>query len=105
MCGEIGLAPSEFYALQYSELALILYGYHDRIRRERRAQHDELAWMVSWLMLPHTAKDDVEAMVAKVTGREPRRKRQRNFASPVAAFDAFFAARNAKLKQEDSDGQ
>lgn len=93
----MGFTPAQFYALQYSELVLLLEGHRARQKQEARARREENAWVVSWLLLPHKGKDADPITPDQLMGRQPRRlrgKRQQKFASPIAAFDAFFAARS-----------
>lgn len=96
MCGEIGLAPSEFYRLQYCELVLLLDGYRARIKHEARRARNESAWLGHIVLLPHTPKGVEPLTPAQLLGHKPRKKTVRTFATPIAAFDAFFAA---QLKQ------
>ena len=93
----MGLTPAQFYALQYSELVLLLEGYRERQKQEALARRAENAWVVSWLLLPHKGKDADPITPDQLMGRKPRRAhagRAVKFATPVAALDAFFAARS-----------
>lgn len=95
VCGEMGLAPSEFYRLQYCELVLLLDGYRARLKQEARRMRYESAWLAHIYLLPHTAKDADPITPAQLLGWKPRRKKAaRHFATPVAALDAFFAAQS-----------
>ncbi len=99
----MGLPPSEFYRLQYSELVLLLDGYRTRVKMEARRARYESAWLASWLLLPHTPKETEPLTPADLLGLKQRRKKAAPvFATPGAALDAFFAAQS---NQEVSDGQ
>ncbi len=90
----MGLPPSEFYRLCYSELVLMLEGYHDRLKHEARRMRHESAWLGHIVLLPHTPKDVDPITPAQLLGHKPRKKPAPQFATPVAAMDAFFAAQS-----------
>jgi hypothetical protein len=100
----MGLAPSEFYRLQYCELVLLLDGYSDRMKHEARRARYESAWLGHLFLMPYTPKDGTPITPAQLLGHKPRRKKAAKvFTSPVAALDAFFAAySNQEVRQ---DGQ
>jgi hypothetical protein len=102
VCGEIGLAPSEFYALQYSELALILKGYADRMRSESRAAYYRTAWLIHWLLIPHQKKDAELLTPERILGRAPKSKGRR-FRSDEEAALAFVNALKKKSKQKKTE--
>jgi hypothetical protein len=89
-----------FYGLLYSELTLILEGCRARHEREMRLRREESAWVVSWLLLPHKSKDADPITPDQLMGRKPRGKQRPKFSSPGEAAQAFFAARDAKLKKQ-----
>jgi hypothetical protein len=95
------MTPREFYALQYSELILILDGYRERRKREMRERREESAWVVSWLLLPHKGKDAEPITPDQLMGRKPRHKRPQ-FADHRQAAIACFAALKAKSKQGEA---
>jgi hypothetical protein len=100
------MAPSEFYRLLYSELALILEGRRERLLRESRRMREESAWLGSIILAPHTPKDGSMITPDQLLGRKPRSKPAPKFATPGEAAQAFFSARNAKLKKDgDAHGQ
>jgi hypothetical protein len=99
----MGLAPAEFYRLLYSELVLILGGFHARRVRELRERREESAWIVSWLLLPHKAKDANPITPDQLMGRKPKAKPAPKFATSNEAAIAFFAAQKAKSKQQGSE--
>jgi len=96
----MGLAPSEFYRLTYSELALIMRGYSERQQRVLRQRREESAWMISWLLLPYKSKNADPLTPDDLLGRKPRKKAAPKFSSPGEAAQAFFAARAAKQKSK-----
>jgi len=104
----MGLAPSEFYRLLYSELVLLLDGWHERRRRQLRERREESAWVVSCLLWPHQKEGADPITPDQLLGRKERRKaRPPRFADYKESASAFFAALEAKSKQEHevSDGQ
>jgi hypothetical protein len=104
VCGEMGLAPSEFYRLLYSELSLILEGYHARHKREQRERREESAWMVSWLLIPHRKADADPITPDQLMGRKPRGKPAPAFANDEAKARALvtaFAAQSKKKRLTD----
>lgn len=109
VCGEIGLAPSEFYRLLYSEMVLILDGWRERRRKQLRERREESAWLASRLLWPYQAKDADPITPDQLLGRKPRgaHKPARKFADYKASASAFFDALEAKSKQksEVSNGQ
>lgn len=90
----MGLAPAEFYKLQYCELVLLLDGYRDRIKHEARRTRNESAWLGHIILLPHTPKDMDPLTPSQLLGHKSRKKAGKRFATPVAALDAFFAAQS-----------
>jgi hypothetical protein len=96
----MGLAPSEFYALRYSELKLLLAGRADAHKRALRQRREESAWIVAWLLLPHKGPDAEPVTPDQLMGRKPRTAPARKFASPAQAADAFFSALEAQSKGE-----
>jgi hypothetical protein len=98
----MGLAPSEFYRLLYSELVLILEGHRERHGRELRERREESAWLVSWLLLPHKGKDADPITPDQLMGRKPRAKAAK-FATDEDAARAFFAAKKAQSKKRLTD--
>lgn len=100
----MGLPPAQFYELTYCELVLMLDGYKDRIKHEARRLHEEMAWIGHLILLPHTPKDEKPVTPAQLLeSPKSKRKKARVFTTPIAAFDAFFAA---QFKQEvKSNGQ
>jgi hypothetical protein len=97
----MGLAPSEFYRLQYCELVLMLQGYSDRIKHEARRARYESAWLGHIYLLPHTAKDTEPLTPAQLLGRKPRKK-AKPFPTAIAALDAFFAAQSKQGVTQDA---
>lgn len=99
VCGEIGLAPSEFYSLLYSELLLILEGYRDRSKRESRYRQENTAWALSWLLAPYHKEGAEPISMDQILGRK-QRKQSRRFAnmeeSAQAWFEAYSKAQEAK---------
>jgi hypothetical protein len=98
----MGLAPSEFYRLQYCELVLLLDGYKDRLKFEAKRARNESAWLGHVYLLPHTPKDSKPITPAQLLGHKERRKRRKEFATPVAALDAFFAAYSKQEVKPDA---
>lgn len=94
----MGLAPSEFYALQYSELELMMRGHRERQRDDWNAQKELGAWMIWWLLLPYKKEDSDPISMDAILGRQPRRA-VKKFANGIEAAQAFFAAREAELRQ------
>ena len=104
----MGLAPSEFYRLMYSELALIMRGYSERQQRALRQRRKESAWMVSWLLLPYKSADADPITPDQLMGRKTRKKPAPKFSSPGESAQAFFSARAAKAQKQVrrlTDGQ
>jgi hypothetical protein len=102
VCGEIGLPPSEFYRLLYSELVLILEGHRARYQREMRERREESAWIVSWLLLPHKATDADPITPDELMGRKARTKPAPKFATAAESAQAWFAARAAQSKKKSA---
>jgi hypothetical protein len=102
----MAIAPTEFYRLQYSELVLMLTGYHERVARERENLHREAAWLGHLFLLPYTPKDHPVLTPGDLLGLKPRKQRGApvEFGSAHEAASAFFAARKARLKKERNDG-
>jgi hypothetical protein len=98
----MGLAPSEFYRLLYSELILILEGYRARYQRETRERREESAWMVSWLLLPHKSKDADEEVFSPdwLMGCKRHSKPTPAFANDEDKARALVTAFRAKSKQK-----
>ena len=102
----MGLAPSEFYRLLYSELVLILEGRRERIAREARARREESAWLGSIFLAPHTPKGRDPITPAELMGRKPRQKPARRFATMEESAAAWFAEHRAKSKPKElTDGK
>jgi hypothetical protein len=102
----MGLPPTEFYRLLYSELVLILDGYRARFQRETRLRREESAWVVSWLLLPHKAQDADPITPDQLMGRKPKGKPAPEFASDEAKARALvtaFAAKSKKQRSVDRD--
>lgn len=100
VCGEIGLAPSEFYSLLYSELLLLLEGHRDRARRELRQRQENTAWALSWLLAPYHKEGTEPISMDQILGRKPRRK-VRRFATMEESAQAWFEAYN-KAKESNN---
>lgn len=96
----MGLPPSEFYRLLYSELILILEGYRARYQREMRERREESAWMVSWLLLPHKKADADPITPDQLMGRKPHGKPAPVFASDEDKARALLTAFREKSKQK-----
>jgi hypothetical protein len=99
----MGVAPSEFYRLQYSELVLLLDGYRDRLKFESRRARYESAWLGHIFLLPYTPKDGEPLMPAQLLGESRRKKAAPRYATPAAALDGFFEAYSKRGVK--SDGQ
>jgi hypothetical protein len=97
------LPPSEFYRLLYSELVLILDGYHARCKREMRLRREENAWVVSWLLLPHKAQDSDPITPDQLMGRKSREQKQ--FASDEERARAFVAAFRAQSEKKSTSAR
>jgi hypothetical protein len=100
VCGEMALAPTEFYRLLYSELVLILEGYRARHTRDLRERREESAWMVSWLLVPHKNADSDPITPDQLMGRKPRGKPAPEFANDEAKARALVAGFAAKSKRQ-----
>jgi hypothetical protein len=94
----MAFSPSEFYRLLYSELVLILDGYRARREREIKLRREESAWMVSWLLLPHKAKDADPITPDQLMGRKAKRKKQ--FSSDEEKARALVTAFQAQSKKK-----
>ncbi len=101
VCGEMGLSPSEFYRLLYSELLLILEGRAARHKREIRERREESAWMVSWLLIPHKKTDADPITPDQLMGRKQPGNRAPVFESDEAKARALVTAFRA---QSEKDG-
>ena len=101
-CGEIGMSAAQFYALQYCELELILQGHRERSRREWRERHEEHAWVLWWMLLPHQSKDaDDPLTIDKILGRKPRSigRQFANDEDKARALISAFRAQSEKKKK------
>jgi hypothetical protein len=74
--GEIGLAPSEFYALSYCELRLIMEGYRERQKKEIEGRRELGAWILQWLLLPYKKEDADPITIDTLLGRKPKGKKK-----------------------------
>jgi len=98
----MGLSPAEFYRLQYCELVLLLDGYRDRLKHEARRARIESAWLGHVYLLPHTPKDAKPITPSQLLEKPKRRMPMKTFASPIAAFDAFFTAYSKQEHKQDA---
>ncbi len=103
----MGLAPTEFYRLLYSELVLILRGNRERSERDARRAHAESAWLGHLILLPYTPKGE-KPLTPKQLLERPKKKRASKgtaFPDSDSAARAFFAAHKAKSNQVVTDGK
>jgi hypothetical protein len=105
VCGEVGLPPSEFYRLLYCELVLILEGFRKRHARAARERHEESAWIVSWLLIPHKNADADPITPDQLMGRKPRGKPAPAFVTDEAKARALVEGFRAQSKEELTDGK
>jgi hypothetical protein len=103
----MGLAPSEFYRLLYSELVLILRGNRERAEREARRAHAESAWLGHLILLPYTPKGEKPLTPKQLLARPTKKHKSKTMAFPDSdsAARAFFAAHKAKSNQVVTDGK
>jgi hypothetical protein len=93
------MRPTDFYALLYSELTLILEGWRARCSRALRERREESAWLASRLLLPHQKRDADPITPDQLMGRKPRGKPKLKLADYKESASAFFAALEAKSKK------